>query len=73
MATGECWRVLKIFLIKDFKIFISYLLSWFATWLFPFIVKGKRLLVGIKELGCKWQAIKRPEYRIRVVWSGIRG
>lgn len=53
MVTGRCWRVFRIFLEKDFKIFILYLLSWFATWLFPFVVRGKRLLVEVKELGYK--------------------
>nr|POE58112.1 hypothetical protein CFP56_30405 [Quercus suber] len=52
MISG-CWKVLGIFLIKDFKVFILHFLSWFVTWLFPFVVKGKRLLMGVKELSCK--------------------
>ena len=47
------WRIFRVCSIKDFKVFLYILLSRFRHWLFPFFVEGKRLFMGVKELGHK--------------------
>lgn len=51
---GRYWRIFGVCPIKDFKVLLYVLLSRFRRWLSLLFVRGKRLLMGIKELGCKW-------------------
>lgn len=53
VMVSKCWSVLGILLIEDFEVFIYVFLSRFRCWLILFVIRGKRLLVRAKELGCK--------------------